>query len=112
MHRWASVRAVHTRLERAHDPRAQTDVPAPLLAQGDGGIGARAPGLGGAARTPCKPSLLSDPCVLRYVPRGCLKCAWVRRQEVFARLGPEARAMIAPTPAAPEEEGGTLSAKL
>ena len=52
------------------------------------------------------------PCVLRYVPRGCLKCAWVRRQEVFARLGPEARAMIAPTPAAPEEEGGTLSAKL
>ena len=60
MHRWASVRAVHTRLERAHYPRAQTDVPAALLAQGDGGIGARAPGLGGAARTPRKPAVLSN----------------------------------------------------
>ena len=87
MHRWASVRAVHSRLERAHNPRAQTDVPAPLLAQGDGGIGARAPGLGGAARTPRKPAVLSnlrlryaswlsEVCVGRRSSRG-----WAQRRE-------------------------------
>ena len=36
--------------------------------------------------------------------------AWGWVQEVFERLGPEARAIVDPTPAAPEEEEEQTSA--